>query len=165
MPNTTNTHLPTILYVEDNEGDALLLTEALRVKGHATQLLILEKGDKALRYLQVKASASDVPPPHCILLDGYLPVVTGIELLRFIRGSRSFDQTPVYIFNLQRNYSQLVTSGMVSEDTFLVKPNTWDGFLLLADHLMRSAEITMKHPEVVATKDNPEIKPPADLKM
>ena len=164
MTNTTNTHLPTIVYVEDNAGDALLLEEALRAKGHATQLLVLEKGDQALRYLQVKVSAKDVPPPHCILLDSHLPVVTGIELLRFIRASAVFDRTPVYIFSIKSDYLDSVTASMVSADSFLVKPSTWDGFLHLADHLMRSAEISMARPDLVAGKENPEITAPADLK-
>ena len=62
MTNTTDTHLPTIVYVEDNDGDTLLLEEALRARGHKAQLLVIEKGDSALHYFQVKETAKDVPP-------------------------------------------------------------------------------------------------------
>src|SRR3954462_10206244 len=118
MSNTTNTHIPTIVYVEDNAGDALLLEEALRERGHATQLLVIEKGDKALRYFQVKESARDLPPPHCILLDAHLPIVTGAQLLRFIRGSRVYDDTPVYIFAAETEYRDILTSKVVSKESF-----------------------------------------------
>jgi len=66
MTNTTDTHLPTIVYIEDNGGDTLLLEEALRANGHKSQLLVIEKGGTALHYFQVKETAKDVPPPHCI---------------------------------------------------------------------------------------------------
>ena len=71
MANTTDSHLPTIVYVEDNAGDAVLLEEALREQGHACQLLVIETGDKALHYFNIKKSEDNLPPPHCILLDDY----------------------------------------------------------------------------------------------
>ena len=67
MTNTQKTDIPTIVYVEDNSGDALLLEEALREKGHATHLLVIDNGEKALRYFEIKDKARDLPPPHCIL--------------------------------------------------------------------------------------------------
>ena len=159
MTNTTDTHLPTIVYVEDNDGDTLLLEEALRAKGHNSQLLVIEKGDTALHYFQVKETAQDVPPPHCILLDSYLPVVSGMGLLKFIRSARAFDQTPVYIFADRSLYKDALSGGLVSEKSFIVKPLNWAGFLQLADHLMRSAEVTMNE----GTLGKPEILPPSDL--
>jgi DNA-binding response OmpR family regulator len=159
MTNTTDTHLPTIVYVEDNDGDTLLLEEALRARGHKAQLLVIEKGDSALHYFQVKETAKDVPPPHCILLDNHLPVVSGMALLTFIRSAPIFDKTPVYIFANVSLYTDAVTSGLISRDSFLVKPASWAGFLKLADHVMRSAELTMH--EIPHGK--PEIRPPSDL--
>ena len=159
MTNTTDTHLPTIVYVEDNGGDTLLLEEALRAKGHNSQLLIIERGDTALHYFQVKETAKDVPPPHCILLDSHLPVVSGVGLITFIRGSQIFDKTPVYIFADSSLYKDSLRSGLVSVKSFLEKPRDWAGFLALADHLMRSAEVTMHE----GTQGSPEIQPPSDL--
>ena len=159
MTNTKDNHLPTIVYVEDNDGDTLLLEEALRANGHKSELLVIEKGDTALRYFQVKETAKDVPPPHCILLDNYLPAVKGIDLLRFIRGAKAFDNTPVYIFADMSMYKDAVNGGLASEKCFIEKPNNWAGFLQLADHLMRSAEVTMHE----GTHGNPEIQPPSAL--
>ena len=105
MSSTKQEFLPTIVYVEDNAGDALLLEEALREGNHAAQLLVIERGDKALHYFKVKESARDLPPPHCILLDAHLPIITGAQLLRFIRSSRVYDDTPVYIFASEEEYT------------------------------------------------------------
>ncbi|MBA3684462.1 MAG: response regulator [Planctomycetes bacterium] len=157
MADTTQTHLPTIVYVEDSAGDAMLLEEALRESGHAVQLLVIEKGDKALHYFKIKESARDLPPPHCILLDAYLPVVTGGELLRFLRSSRVYDDTPIYIFAPETEYRDVIDAGTVSKESFISKSSTWDGFLQLADLLMASA--TAKQDDIPAspTDSNPEV--------
>lgn len=159
MTNTKDSHLPTIVYVEDNDGDTLLLEEALRANGYKIELLVIEKGDTALHYFQVKETAKDVPPPHCILLDNNLPAVKGIDLLKFIRSARVFDHTPVYIFADMSMYKDAVSDGLASEKSFIVKPSDWTGFLQLADHLMRSAEVTMHE----GTDGKPEVPPPSDL--
>ncbi len=164
MTNTTDTHLPTIVYVEDNGGDALLLEEALRARGHASQLLVIDKGDRALHYFRVKETAKDVPPPHCILLDSHLPIVTGIELLRFVRSCPSFDRTPVYVFSVKSAFLETIQEGIISDDCFLTKPREWAGFLKLADHMMRSAEVAMANHGKPAVAKSPEIEPPAELK-
>lgn len=106
MTDTTQAFLPTIVYDEDNGGDTLLLEEALRSKSYKAQLLVIAKGDTALHYFQVKQTAKYVPPPHCILLDSHLPVVSGLALLQFIRGASAFNKTPVYIFADISMYSE-----------------------------------------------------------
>ena len=155
MADTTDKNNPTIVYVEDNSGDALLLEEALRERGHAVELLIIEKGDKALRYFQIKDSASDLPPPHCILLDSHLPAITGAQLLKFIRTSTLFDKTPVYIFASEQEYRELADAAQVSRQSFIAKPNTWDQFLLLADLLMKSVDVNLSG----LTASNPNTSP------
>jgi len=152
MTNTALKHIPTIVYVEDNEGDSMLLQEALRERGHETQLLVIEKGDQALHYFKVKADARDLPPPHCILLDKYLPAITGIELMTFIRSTKVYDGTPVYIFSSEKDYENIAKTIRVSKESFLTKPTMWNGFLELADLLMKSAEA--KAEDIPATKND-----------
>lgn len=165
MTNTTQAYLPTIVYVEDNSGDALLLEEALRERGHATQLLVLEKGDKALRYFQVKESARDLPPPHCILLDAHLPVVTGAQLLRFIRGSPVYNATPVYLFATAHEYLAVLEDIVVSPESFIAKATSWKEFLQLADLLMRSASAMQDQVPANATEGGPEAHATGTLRL
>src|SRR3954466_15705786 len=96
---------PVIIYVEDNSGDALLLREAFVERAHEVELLIIEHGDKALHYFQIKARARDLPPPHCILLDDHVPMVTGLQLITFLRQQSAFDRTPVFIFASPKEYA------------------------------------------------------------
>jgi len=164
MTNTTNTHIPTIVYIEDNDGDALLLEEALRSSGHSTQLLVIEDGSKALRYFQIKETARDVPPPHCILLDRYLPAVTGAQLFRFIRGSKVYDDTPVYLFAPENEYKDLLQANLASKESFITKPGTWDEFLQLAHLMMRSATAKQNNTPANTTDSKPEVHAEGDLR-
>ena len=156
MSDTTNTHIPTLVYVEDNAGDALLLQEALRESEHAVQLFVIADGSKALHYFEVKESARDLPPPHCILLDAHLPLVTGDQLLRFIRGSEVYRDTPVYIFSAETEYKDLLQANLVSKESFLTKPDSWDGFLQLASLLMHSATAKQNSTPADPTDSKPE---------
>lgn len=150
-------HLPTIVYVEDNVGDAVILQEALDECGHQTVLTVIHHGTKALHYFHIKASAHDVPPPHCILLDSHLPVVRGVELLHFLRGNPLFNGTPVYIFASKREYLALLKDTVVSDESFLSKPASWKEFLALADLLMRSATAKQENTVASTSDTKPEV--------
>jgi DNA-binding response OmpR family regulator len=153
---------PVIVYVEDNTGDSQLLREAFIEQGHEVELLVFEHGERALHYFQVKAKARNLPPPHSILLDAHLPMVTGIELIKFIRSSDAFEHTPVFIFANAAAYADVSSAVEISPDSFLKKPDEWEQFCLLADTLMRGARVaeskSISKPETVVC-------PPAALKV
>jgi DNA-binding response OmpR family regulator len=157
MANTTDRNLPTIVYVEDNAGDAILLEDALRERGYATELVVIERGDKALHYFEMKATARDIPPPHCILLDAHLPIVTGAQLLRFIRTNKPYDDTPVYIFAAESEYKAIITSELVSKESFITKATNWDEMLALADLLMESAKAKQDNTAASTEDSKPEV--------
>ncbi len=168
----TKPHLPTVVYVEDNDGDAVLLHEALAECGHEVELMVIERGDQALHYFQVKATARDLPPPHCVLLDSHLPMVTGAELVKFMRASEAYNQTPIYLFASKQDYESLTTTADVSSDSFIRKPGNWDGFLALAKLLMKSAEATAEKQQSPAKAQaatsagvHPEETPPAEIRL
>jgi len=157
MPNTAETHIPTIVYVEDNAGDALILEEALLVGGHSVKLLVIDNGTKALNYFKMKEGVKDLPPPHCVLLDSYLPVVIGAEILRFIRGSTLFNDTPVYLFAPKKQFSVILKDTVVSDESFLTKPDSWQGFLELAKLITRSAKAKQENTVASANDEKPEV--------
>jgi CheY-like chemotaxis protein len=155
---------PTIIYVEDNHGDAFLLDEALKVRNHDVELTIMESGDKALHYFTIKATAQDIPPPHCILLDSNLPMVTGVDLIIFLRSCPIYNHTPIYIFASEADYGSLKGRIKVSNESFLNKPHDWNHFIALADLLMRSADANAHHATASTTDSNPEVHATGDLR-
>ncbi len=162
---TTPPAKPTIIYVEDNHGDAMLLQEALTERHHDVALATIDNGSKALHYFEVKAKVRDVPPPHCILLDTHLPIVTGLQLIEFIRGSEAYHDTPVYVFASEKEYAALKKATVVSGESFLIKPTDWEGFLALADLLMKSAEAKEGDLKASPTDEKPEVHAEGDLRL
>ena len=65
-----------ILMVEDNEGDVLLTTEALKEAKVVTDLHVVRDGVEAVEFLYRKGPYSAAPRPDLILLDLNLPRAT-----------------------------------------------------------------------------------------
>ena len=156
---------PVIIYVEDNQGDAILLQEALQERAPDLSLVVIEDGAKALHYFQIKAQVRDIPPPHCILLDTHLPIVTGLQLLAFIRTAESYNDTPVYIFADEVDYRTVTEAVRVSKESFLIKPSAWPGYLELADLLMKSSKAKADGVPADPADNQPEVHPKGSLRL
>ena len=78
----------TILLVEDNPQDELLILRALRKAHVANHIDVVRDGQQALDYLFNQgefAQTEERDPPVVILLDISLPRLSGLEVLRAIR--------------------------------------------------------------------------------
>src|SRR5437016_5944587 len=83
----------TILLVEDNEDDILLLERALRNARLANPLKVVKDGEEAIKYLSGDSAYADrtrYPFPFLILLDLRLPRLSGYEVLAWIRDHPDF---------------------------------------------------------------------------
>ncbi|HEY5038918.1 MAG TPA: response regulator, partial [bacterium] len=69
MNNQIETKFFEILMVEDNPGDALLLTEAFKENRIPAHLNVVGGGEEALAYLNRKGKYADAKAPDFILLD------------------------------------------------------------------------------------------------
>jgi len=87
-----------ILIVEDNEGDVLLMKEALRESGIEFHLKHLADGEQALAYLSAGNETSEAIP-DLVLLDLNLPKRDGWEVLQILRQSPHLGRTPVVILS------------------------------------------------------------------
>src|SRR5262245_2282335 len=82
-----------IVVVEDNPADVLLIRKALEEKGIKCALTCFENGETALRNLSQKGRLL----PDLILLDLNLPMADGIEVLGKIHGMPRFSEVPIVI--------------------------------------------------------------------
>ncbi len=76
----------TVLYIEDNEANRLLIRRVLEAEGYA----VLEAGDGSSGLEVVRRSTPDL-----ILLDINLPEMDGYELVSRLRGIMELDNTPI----------------------------------------------------------------------
>lgn len=92
------TQIPTILHVEDESNDRLLVQIAFRKAGLPVNFQVAEDGDKAIDYLNGSGVYSDrasYPLPNLILLDLRLPRKSGLEFLCWMQSRPGLKQVPV----------------------------------------------------------------------
>jgi CheY-like chemotaxis protein len=77
--------IPTILVIEDNLADVVLIRYALDEQGEAYSLEVLPDGEAALGFVAEHRAGRRKHEPCVILLDLHLPKYNGIEVLTAIR--------------------------------------------------------------------------------
>lgn len=106
----------TILIVDDNEVDAHLLEGMLRDEGEYT-FLRADSGATALELLQQH------PDVALVLLDVYLPDVSGVEICRQLKSEPATATTSIILISGVHKDSASITAGLAAgADGYLTKP-------------------------------------------
>ncbi len=90
-----------ILLVEDDEGHAALIREALEDAGYKGPLLHFRDGQEVLDFLMTSDEVSGMAPgtAYLLLLDIGLPRVDGLEVLRRIKECPKLHHIPVIMLS------------------------------------------------------------------
>jgi DNA-binding response OmpR family regulator len=103
-----------VLIVEDEQDIAELIKHALERSGDA-EAEIVGSGDLAL-----KAVASH--PPDLIILDLNLPVLSGVEVCRILRGRSDRPRVPIIMLTARTGESDRVAGLDMGADDYVTKP-------------------------------------------
>jgi two-component system response regulator len=88
-----------ILLVEDDEDDAQFMIDALEEGSLLLHITRVENGEEAMEYLQHQGQYAKAPSPDLVLLDLFLPRMSGRELLQIIKGDPILRRTPIVIMS------------------------------------------------------------------
>jgi CheY-like chemotaxis protein len=124
----------TVLYVEDEENDVLLLEYAWREALVEERLEVAKNGKEALNYFQRQGDGGQCHEfPRCllVLLDLNLPQVTGFELLSWVRKHDHFKRLPVIILTSSKQNHDIQLAYELGANAFLVKPANLDALVKL----------------------------------
>jgi len=127
----------TILVVEDEPNDAVLVNLALQKIMPGVLLPMVSDGIQALEYLKGSGPYADrslYPFPDVVLLDLKLPLMVGFEVLRWIRQQPEFKFLPVIG----------LTGSMRNEDTRLALEAGANFCALKSQGFRRLAELVMQ---------------------
>src|SRR5262245_27749699 len=94
----------TMLVVEDDSTDVLLLRQAFFKAGIVGSLESVGDGAEAVEYLLGKGEFRDRwrhPMPEVILLDLKMPRMDGFELLRWLGEHQEFSEIPVLVLSTE----------------------------------------------------------------
>jgi two-component system response regulator len=120
------TNAPTILVVEDEEDSIILLENAFRKAQFINPVHRVSHGALAMEYLAnaIDAKKRSVPLPALVLLDLKLPLVSGLEVLRWIRTHPVLHALIVIVFTSSTEPKDIADAYRAGANSYLVKPTT-----------------------------------------
>lgn len=122
----------TILLAEDNPGDVFLVRRALSKHGlDDAELVVVEDGQAAFRYIERVEADESVLAPGLALLDLNLPRATGGRILKRIRGSRRCAAIPIIIITSSDSPLDRATAAELGATNYFQKPGDLAGFMQL----------------------------------
>jgi two-component system, OmpR family, alkaline phosphatase synthesis response regulator PhoP len=106
--------VPKVLVVEDEQDIAALIKHALERSGDA-QVDVVGSGDTALRAVADQA-------PDLVILDLNLPVLSGTEVCRVMRGRPDMADVPIIILTARTSETDRVSGLDLGADDYVTKP-------------------------------------------
>jgi CheY-like chemotaxis protein len=116
----------TILLAEDSPEDVLFMRRALERIGSEISLEVVEDGQQAIDYLTGVGAFSDRvshPLPDLVLLDLKLPLISGHEVLQWIRSEPNLKSTIVVVLTSSDHPSDIKLAYALGANSFLSKPS------------------------------------------
>lgn len=127
-----------ILLVEDSDEDAELTLRALRKQKLTNHVHRVADGAAALEFLfgtgEYDGRKLD-RPPRVVLLDLKLPKVSGMEVLRKLRGDPRTRAIPVVMLTSSKEDRDLEEAYALGVNSYIVKPVEFDKFVKAVEEL------------------------------
>ncbi len=120
-----------ILLVEDNRHDIEMIMYAFGEHGMHYQILALQDGATALDYFfgsQGCLQDASTRLPKVIILDLKLPRVSGIEVLKRLKGDARTRHIPIVVFTSSNESQDKLECYSLGVNSYVVKPLDSDEF-------------------------------------
>lgn len=118
-----------VLLVEDDPGDVVLVTEAFEHNKVKNDLHTVQDGVEALAFLRREDPYADAPVPDLILLDLNLPRKDGREVLAEIKADPVLRRIPVVVLTTSQAETDIVKSYNLHANSYVVKPVDLEQFI------------------------------------
>lgn len=135
-----------VLLVEDNQGDARLVKEAMRDSEVPSTVHHVQDGEEAMAFLRRQGKYSRASRPHLILLDLNLPRKDGRETLAEIKADDDFKRIPVVILTVSSAEEDVLKSYNLHADWYFTKPIDLEQFLKIVRSIKDFRLTTVKLP-------------------
>lgn len=112
-----------ILVVEDSPADIELTLRALSKHNLANHVHVARDGAEALEFLRSHTTA-----PKVVLLDLKLPKMSGLEVLRTIKGEARTKTIPIVVLTSSREEPDIAEAYRLGANSYIVKPVDFEDF-------------------------------------
>jgi CheY-like chemotaxis protein len=127
-----------IFHVHDSTDDQVLFQAACRKGGIPFDWHVVDSAEKGISYLRALVEHSREVPvcwPDLVLLDIVMPMVSGFEVLNYIRETPELKHLPVIVFTGHSFPKHREDSLKFGADAFLLKPQDFTAAVNLAREL------------------------------
>ncbi|MFN3200339.1 MAG: response regulator [Bradymonadia bacterium] len=121
-----------LLIVEDEAVDAMLLKRAFSRTALNLEMSHVTDGDAAHQHL---VDRDEDTLPHVILLDLNMPRLSGVEVLKLIKGDTRWQDITVVIFSSSRWDKEIDACFAAGATSYIEKPHDLEGYNQVVDVL------------------------------
>jgi CheY-like chemotaxis protein len=150
----SNPKIIDILIVEDNSGDARLITEILTDYKIFSSLYHVKDGVEAIEFLKNKGKYKKMPKPDLIILDLNLPRKDGREVLAEIKNDEHLRQIPVVIMTISQAEEDILKSYNLHANCYITKPIDLNQFIKVVKSIEDFWFSIVKLPPKLEAQDN-----------
>ena len=116
-----------VLLVDDDAGDTLMIREALETFAPETAVAAVGDGVDALRYLRRQDEFAGCPRPDLVLLDLNMPRKDGREVLAEVKADTGLRSIPVVVLTTSGAGEDIARSYDLHANAYVTKPADIDG--------------------------------------
>jgi CheY-like chemotaxis protein len=120
--------LISVLLVEDDPGDVLLIREAFSDHKVGNGLSVVSDGVEAMEYVRGEGRYAGRVRPDLVLLDLNLPRKSGAEVLAEIKADPELSTIPVVVLTTSQSEEDVLRSYRNHANAFITKPVDFDRF-------------------------------------
>lgn len=128
--------LLTILHVEDDDNDAILLGKACERAKLPAVICRVAEVEQAKAYLLGTGEFIDrqqFPLPQVVVLDLKLPGVNGFDFLNWLRGIPEFANLPVLVFTSSLSRQDHAEALALGASSYFVKPASFEALVQMVN--------------------------------
>lgn len=123
-----NAELISVLLVEDDPGDVLLVKEAFADNKVGNILSVVNDGVEAMQYVRGEGDYANAVRPDLILLDLNMPRKNGIEVLEEIKSDAGLSMIPIVVLTTSEAEEDIVRAYKLHANAYITKPVDFEQF-------------------------------------
>jgi CheY-like chemotaxis protein len=123
-----NADLISVLLVEDDPGDVMLIREAFAENKVGNVLSVVSDGVEAMKFVRGEGEYAALERPDLVLLDLNLPRKSGAEVLAEIKGDPSLSTIPVVVLTTSQAEEDVLRSYEMHANAYVTKPVDFERF-------------------------------------
>jgi CheY-like chemotaxis protein len=122
-----------ILLADDDLEDRFIMQDAFNAINLSHVPFLVEDGEKVLEHL-AKIHSDEGTLPSLVVLDLNMPRLSGTQTLRELKSIPHYKDIPVIIFSSSLNVIEMHECRQLGALSYMVKPFTYEEYLLSAQH-------------------------------